>query len=104
MNNIKRHLEKEIDNVPLHVSLFTDSTKPAITSMIEIMKDYGEIVGCFGSTHSIENNGIFSVSNIGLLIKTSKLKLNSNFLIFYLNKGLVWSLCIQSYVSTMMIT
>jgi len=51
--------------VPLHVSLFTDSTKPAIYQMIEIMKDYGEIVACFGSTHSIENNEIFSISNIG---------------------------------------
>ncbi len=26
--------------------------------MIEIMKDYGEIVACFGSSHSIENNEI----------------------------------------------
>lgn len=62
---IRHHLANEIDNVPLHVSLFTDSTKPAITQMIEIMKEYGEIVVCFGSTHSIENNEIFSISNIG---------------------------------------
>jgi hypothetical protein len=64
IENIRDHLEKEIDNVPLHVSLFTDSTKPAISQMICIMKKYGEIVGCFGSSHTIENNEIFYVSNI----------------------------------------
>jgi hypothetical protein len=64
--NIRHHLANEIDNVPLHVSLFTDSTKPTITKMIEIMKEYGEIVICFGSTHSIENNKIFSISNVGI--------------------------------------
>ena len=66
IENIRRHLENEIDNVPLHVSLFTDSTKQAIPEMIKIMKDYGEIVGCFGSSYSIENNAIFSVSNIAI--------------------------------------
>lgn len=64
VENIRHHLDNNIDNVPLHVPLFTDSSKQAITQMIEIMKDYGEIVCCFGSSYSIENNEIFSTSNI----------------------------------------
>ena len=48
IENIKHHLDNNIDNVPLHVSLFTDSSKQAINQMIEIMKQYGEIVGTFG--------------------------------------------------------
>lgn len=48
IENIKHHLDNNIDNVPLHVSLFTDSSKQAIVQMIEIMKQYGEIVGTFG--------------------------------------------------------
>ncbi len=64
IENIRRHLDNEIDNVPLHVSLFTDSTKPAINEMMEIMKDYGEIVCCFGSSYSIGNNELFSTANV----------------------------------------
>jgi hypothetical protein len=64
VENIRHHLDNNIDNVPLHVSLFTDSSKQAITQMIEIMKDYGEIVCCLGSSHSIENQEIFATSNI----------------------------------------
>jgi hypothetical protein len=64
IDNIRRHLDLNIDNVPLHVSLFTDSTKPCINEMIQIMKDYGEIVCTLGSSHSVENNLIFATSNV----------------------------------------
>jgi hypothetical protein len=64
IENVRKHLDNNIDNVPLHVSLFTDATKESIMQMIFIMKDYGEIVGCFGSSHSIENNLLFSTSNV----------------------------------------
>ncbi len=64
IENIRRHLDNEIDNVPLHVSLFTNSTKHATNEMMKIMKDYGEIVCCFGSSYSIENNQLFSTANV----------------------------------------
>jgi hypothetical protein len=64
IENVRRHLDSNIDNVPLHVSLFTDATKESIMKMICIMKDYGEIVGCFGSSHCIENNMLFCTSNV----------------------------------------
>ena len=85
IDNIRTHLANEIDNViililnltktinflaliklkvPLHVSLFTDGTKEAIMQMMVIMKDYGEVVCCFGSSHSIENNNLFSTANV----------------------------------------
>jgi hypothetical protein len=66
INNIRRHLDNEIDNVPLHVSLFTDCTKERSSQMIGIMRDYGEIVCCFGSSHSILNNGLFASANVAI--------------------------------------
>ncbi|CAF0705126.1 unnamed protein product [Brachionus calyciflorus] len=69
VDNIRRHLDLNIDNVPLHVPLFTDSTKPTIIQMIMIMKDYGEIVCCLGSSHSIENNSVFSVANVAISVE-----------------------------------
>lgn len=66
INNIRRHLDNEIDNVPLHVSLFTDCTKERSSQMIGIMRDYGEIVCCFGSSHSISNNELFASANVAI--------------------------------------
>jgi hypothetical protein len=66
INNIRRHLDNEIDNVPLHVSLFTDCTKERSSQMIGIMRDYGEIVCCFGSSHSILNNDLFASANVSI--------------------------------------
>ena len=54
----------EIDNVPLHVSLFTDSAKHTVLHMMLIMKEYGEVVCCFGSSHSIHNAELFAAANV----------------------------------------
>lgn len=63
INSIREHIEM-VDNIPLHVSLFTDCTKSAINSMLEILKEHDEIVCCFGSSHSIENIKLFSEANL----------------------------------------
>ncbi len=63
MENIRQHIEN-VDNVPLHVSLFTDCSKSSTKDMIKIFKDYGEIVCCFGSSQAIENMDIFVESDL----------------------------------------
>jgi hypothetical protein len=47
---IRKHL-KEVDNVPLLVSLFTDSTPATTKSMIEIFRENGEVVLSLGSAY-----------------------------------------------------
>ena len=47
---IKHHL-KHVDNVPLLVSLFTDSTPQTIQDMVGILRENGEVVMSIGSTY-----------------------------------------------------
>jgi hypothetical protein len=54
VNEIRRHLE-DTDNVPLLVSLFTESTPVATREMIQIMQENGEMVAVLGSAMSVEN-------------------------------------------------
>lgn len=58
MENIRPHL-KNIDNVPLLVSLFTDCTPQTTTEMISIMQEYGEVVCVLGSSANMHNMSIF---------------------------------------------
>ena len=68
IENIRPHL-KEVDNVPLLVSLFTDCTPEATSSMIEIMQDYGEVVCVLGSAANIHNMPIFLEANASIAIE-----------------------------------
>ena len=45
--SIKSHL-KTVDNVPLLVSLFTDATPHCTRQMIEVFREYGEVVLSIG--------------------------------------------------------
>jgi len=45
--NIKTHLQT-VDNVPLLVSLFTDSTPHSVREMVQIFREYGEVVLTIG--------------------------------------------------------
>jgi len=64
---IKQHL-KEVDNVPLLVSLFTDSTPTTITEMIEVFRDHGEVVMTLGSTYRSHNQAIYTHSDIAISV------------------------------------
>ncbi|CAM1310652.1 KIAA0195 (predicted) [Pycnogonum litorale] len=67
IENIRPHL-KNVDNVPLLVSLFTDCTPETTQQMIEIMQEHGEIVCCIGSSANFRNMSVFlqSDSSIGI--------------------------------------
>ncbi|CAJ0565401.1 unnamed protein product, partial [Mesorhabditis spiculigera] len=62
------HLE-EIDNVPLQVGLFTDSTPGATKEMIAIMQEYGEFVLAVGSSLNVANGSIFGQANVSICVE-----------------------------------
>lgn len=47
---IRTHL-REVDNVPLLVSLFTDATPSTVEEMVGIFQEYGEVVMSIGSSY-----------------------------------------------------
>eukprot|EP00605_Chrysophyceae_sp_TOSAG23-4_P000556 GSChrysophyteH1.ASY1.ANO1.627.1 assembled CDS len=64
---IKRHLQ-EVDNVPLLVSLYTDSTPESSRQMVEVFRSYGEIVLAVGSAYRASNNSIFRAANMSVSV------------------------------------
>ena len=68
--NIRPHLEN-VDNVPLLVPLFTDSTPQAAREMISIMQENGEIVCCIGSCLNVDNLEIFNQADVGVALQPS---------------------------------
>ena len=65
IKNIRPHI-KQVDNVPLLVSLFTDCTAETITEMIEIMQENAEVVLCMGNAWNHKNIDIFSQADISM--------------------------------------
>ena len=64
---IKQHL-REVDNVPLLVSLYTDATPDTINQMIQVFRKYGEVVLSVGSSYRSHNKSIFSSSDVPVAI------------------------------------
>ncbi|CCI46753.1 unnamed protein product [Albugo candida] len=65
---IKKHL-KEVDNVPLLVSLYTDSTSETIDEMISVFQENNEVVLGVGSSLRESNASLFSRSDIAIAIQ-----------------------------------
>ena len=61
---------REVDNVPLLVSLFTDSTSETIKEMVNVFKENGEVVLCVGSSCRLQNNSIFRASDLAVAVAT----------------------------------
>jgi hypothetical protein len=66
---LRQHL-KQVDNVPLLVSLFTDSTDTTIKEMIRIFRENGEVVLCVGSSCRLQNSNIFRSSDLAVAVAT----------------------------------
>jgi hypothetical protein len=66
---IKRHLE-EVDNVPLLVSLYTDSTTDTIGEMISIFQENDEVVMGVGSSLKASNAALFAKADISVALQT----------------------------------
>ncbi|CAH0518116.1 unnamed protein product [Peronospora belbahrii] len=65
---IKRHLE-EVDNVPLLVSLYTDSTPETISEMISIFQENHEVVMGVGSSLKESNAPLFSKADLAVALQ-----------------------------------
>ncbi|CAI2320443.1 unnamed protein product [Caenorhabditis sp. 36 PRJEB53466] len=65
IQSVRPHLD-EVDNVPLLVGLFTDSTVPAVEQMIDIMQENGEVVMIVGSCRNPSNSMLFSKANVSI--------------------------------------
>ena len=65
IDKVRNHIEK-VDNVPLLVPLFTDCSPDAVSEMIKIMQENGEVVLCMGNAWVRENISILAQANIGL--------------------------------------
>ena len=83
---IKEHL-KEVDDIPLHVSLFAESSPTSITEMLALFQEYGESVACIGSCLNSRFLPCFATSDISiglvprsidLLSEQGKLIMHSN--------------------------
>lgn len=66
---IKRHLN-EVDNVPLLVSLYTDSTPETISEMISIFQENNEVVMGVGSSMKESNAPLFSKSDTAIALQS----------------------------------
>ncbi|KAE8999949.1 hypothetical protein PF010_g15028 [Phytophthora fragariae] len=65
---IKRHLA-EVDNVPLLVSLYTDSTPETISDMISIFQENHEVVMGVGSSLKESNAPLFSKADLAVAMQ-----------------------------------
>ncbi|CAI5720805.1 unnamed protein product [Peronospora destructor] len=68
VDDIKRHLE-EVDNVPLLVSLYTDSTPETISEMISIFQKNHEVVMGVGSSLKESNAPLFSKADLAVALQ-----------------------------------
>ncbi|CAG8582984.1 9449_t:CDS:2, partial [Acaulospora colombiana] len=57
---IRDHL-RDVDDIPLHVSLFAECTPANTQEMIKIFQEYGEVVCCIGSALNSFNTPCFAV-------------------------------------------
>mmetsp|Transcript_112958 Transcript_112958/g.231171 ORF Transcript_112958/g.231171 Transcript_112958/m.231171 type:complete len:517 (+) Transcript_112958:24-1574(+) len=65
IDSVRQHL-KDVDNVPLLVSLFTDATKDTTAEMIDIFQEYHDTVIAIGLSHLPRNSKIFSTADLAI--------------------------------------
>ena len=63
VENIRSHIQN-VDDVPLHVSLFAESCPSSIREMIKIFQENGEVVCCLGSCLNDFNVDCFAMVNL----------------------------------------
>ncbi|CAI2180491.1 8935_t:CDS:10 [Funneliformis geosporum] len=73
IDNIREHLE-EVDDIPLHVSLFAECTPETTREMIKIFQDYGEVVCCIGSALNASNTHSFAVADVSVAMEPTHTK------------------------------
>ena len=69
IEEIRMRLREYNDNVPLLVSMFSDSTKPNILEMIKIYQENGEVVTIIGDCLHPQNTSIYQNADISIGVK-----------------------------------
>jgi hypothetical protein len=70
IEEIKNRLVYGNDNVPLLVSMFSDSTKSSILEMVKIYQQNGEVPIVIGGSHHSQNAFIYQAADISIGVKT----------------------------------
>ncbi|OMJ93284.1 hypothetical protein SteCoe_3744 [Stentor coeruleus] len=70
IEEIKTRLDEYNDNVPLLVSMFSDSSKPAILEMVKIYQQHGEVAIVLGDCLHAQNMSIYQIADISIGVKT----------------------------------
>ncbi|KAI8588602.1 hypothetical protein BDZ88DRAFT_476427 [Geranomyces variabilis] len=77
VDKIRDHL-RDVDDVPLHVSLFAECEPASIIEMVRIFQEQGEVVCCIGSSLNEMNVECFSLADVSIAIDPlSALKLRN---------------------------
>lgn len=66
IEEIRKHLADDIDNVPFLVKLFCDATPENSTEMIKLFQQYGEVVCCVGNGFNLENTPVFAQCDLSI--------------------------------------
>ncbi|CBZ54129.1 conserved hypothetical protein [Neospora caninum Liverpool] len=62
---IRQHVE-EVDNVPLQVSLFCNSTPDTVQEMMQVLQENNEVMTCVGSCLRMSNFPLFEQANASI--------------------------------------
>ncbi|KAJ3041841.1 hypothetical protein HDV00_008545 [Rhizophlyctis rosea] len=67
VENIRSHIQ-EVDDIPLHVSLFAECSPYSTREMVKIFQEYGEVVLCIGSSLNDMNVECFAMADISVAV------------------------------------
>ncbi|OZJ02713.1 hypothetical protein BZG36_03847 [Bifiguratus adelaidae] len=68
IDQIRPHLQ-DVDDIPLHVSLFAECSPEATTEMIRIFQEYGEVVCCIGSALNAKSTPSFAAADVSIAME-----------------------------------
>ena len=71
---IRKHLA-EVDDIPLHVSLFAECTPTNVEEMIQIFQEYHETVCSMGSMLNLSNLVLFMASDVSIGVEPFRTRL-----------------------------
>ena len=72
VDNVRPHLEN-VDDIPLHVSLFAECSSSAMLEMIKIYREYGETVAVFGSALNHASYSCFCEAHLAISMHPTSL-------------------------------
>ncbi|RKO99118.1 hypothetical protein CXG81DRAFT_20758 [Caulochytrium protostelioides] len=68
VETIRAHI-RQVDDVPLHVSLFAECDDPSIEEMMRIFQEYGNTTCCMGSPYRMGNSTTFATADVSFALE-----------------------------------